>query len=267
MSPPLVSVVMSVYNEEDYLKETIDSILNQTFPDLEFIVIDDGSNDGTIKILNEYTEVDKRIKVVSNQVNIGIAASTNSGIKRAAGKYVAIMDAGDLAHPQRLEWQVNYLESNDDVFILGTQGIWIDEDDRRIGSYRMPLIVDSKALYGEGGAIHPSIMARRALFDIIGFYDERLIMSQEFDLYMRCLKRNLGMANLDKELISIRERERGMTLGHLKTIQRNQLKIKIKYLPTFICVWNIFYTLRSFSGYILPTFILARIAKSHRRAR
>ncbi|MFB3764619.1 MAG: glycosyltransferase family 2 protein [Methanotrichaceae archaeon] len=267
MSPSLVSIIMSVYNEENYLKETIDSILNQTFQNFEFIIVDDGSTDDTAKILNEYKEADRRIKIVTNQENIGIAGSTNRGIKCAIGKYVAIMDSGDLAHPKRLERQVNFLQSHDDVFILGTQGIWIAEDGRRIGSYRMPLMVDSKALYGAGGAIHPSIMARKALFDIIGFYDEKLVMSQEFDLYMRCLERNLGMANLDEELISIREREKGMTLAHLKTIQRNQLKIKIKYLPRFIGIWNVFYTLRSFGGYILPSFMLSRIAKSGRRAR
>ncbi len=267
MSPPLVSVVMSVYNEENYLKETIDSILNQTFSDFEFIIVNDGSTDGTVRLLNKYKEVDKRIKTISNQENIGIAGSTNRGIKYAAGKYIAIIDAGDLAHPQRLERQANFLESHDDVFILGTQGIWIAEDGRRIGDWRMPLKVDSKALYGMGGAIHPSIMARRALFDIIGFYDEGLVMSQEFDLYMRCLESDLGMANLDDELVSIREREKGMTLSHLKTIQRNQLNLKIKYLPRFIGVWNIFYTFRSFIGYILPSFALSRIIRSNRRSR
>ncbi len=131
----------------------------------------------------------------------------------------------------------------------------------------MPLRVDSNALYRKGGAIHPSIMARKTLFGIIGFYDETFVMSQEFDLYMRCLKGDLDMVNLDDELIYIREREKGMTLRHLKTIQRNQLKIKIKYLPRFISVGNVFYTFRSFIGYILPSFALSRIIRSNRRAR
>lgn len=265
MSPPLVSVVMSVYNEENYLKETIDSILNQTFSDFEFIIVNDGSTDGTVRLLNKYKEVDKRIKTISNQENIGIAGSTNRGIKYAAGKYIAIIDAGDLAHPQRLEMQANFLESHNDVFILGTQGIWIADDGRRIGDWRMPLKVDSKALYGTGGAIHPSIMARRALFDIIGFYDEGLVMSQEFDLYMRCLESDLGMANLDDELVSIREREKGMTLSHLKTIQRNQLKLKTKYLIRFCSFWNIAYTVRTLVGYLMPIFMLVRLIKRQRR--
>ena len=88
MNKPLVSVVMGVYNEEDYLKETIDSILNQTLADFEFIIIDDGSEDKTQNILNEYKKIDCRIKLISNRKNLGISKSTNVGIKIAEGKYV-----------------------------------------------------------------------------------------------------------------------------------------------------------------------------------
>jgi len=265
MNNPLVSVVMGVYNEEDYLKETIDSILNQTLADFEFIIIDDGSEDKTQNILNEYKKIDSRIKLISNRKTLGIAKSTNSGIKNANGKYIAIMDAGDLSHRQRFEKQTRYLEARDDVYILGTQGRWIDQDGKIIGIWNMPLNVDGKALYETGGAIHPSIMARRTLFDVIGLYDETLIMSQEFDLYMRSLKNGLKMANLEDEMICIRERREGMTFKHLKTLQKNQLKIKIKYLPAFFGFRNAVYTARSLGGYLMPSFILTTLVRHHRR--
>jgi glycosyltransferase involved in cell wall biosynthesis len=265
MNKPLVSVVMSVYNEEAYLKETIDSILNQTLADFEFIIVNDGSDDRTQDILNEYKKIDCRIKSILNRKNLGIAKSTNIGIKNAEGKYIAIMDAGDLSHRQRLEKQIKYLKVQNEVYILGTQGRWIDSKGKAIGIWKMPLSVDGKALYETGGAIHPSIMARKGLFDAVGLYDETLTMSQEFDLYMRCLKKGLRIANLEDELICVRERGGGMTLKHLKTIQKNQLKIKIKYLPAFFCFWNVVYTTRSLGGYLIPSLILTTIVKYHRR--
>lgn len=266
MSSPLVSVVMSVYNEENYLKDTIESMLNQTMEDFEFIIINDGSEDKTQSILDKYKKIDYRIKLISNWKTLGIAKSTNIGIKNADGKYIAIMDAGDISHRQRLEKQTKYLEARNEVYILGTQGRWIDGEGKAIGIWKMPQNVDGNALYRTGGAIHPSIMARKALFDIIGPYDETLIMSQEFELYMRSLKNGLKMANLEDELICIRERRDGMTFKHMKTLQRNQLKIKIKYLPTFFSFWNLIYTLRSFLGFIIPTFMLMMIVKHIKRS-
>jgi glycosyltransferase involved in cell wall biosynthesis len=267
MSQPLVSVVMSVYNEQDFLAETVDSILSQTFRDFEFIIVDDGSTDATAEILNKFSKVDRRIKIVSLTKNAGIARATNQGVRGAEGKYIAIMDSGDIAHPRRLEKQVAFLMANEDVVILGTQGRWIDEGGRTIGRWWLPLRIDGEALFRTGGAIHPSIMVRSELFHKIGLYDESLVVSQEFDLYMRALVAGLGIANLEEELICLRERGGGMTLRHLKMIQKNQLKIKAKYLPRFIGAWSIIYTLRSLVGYALPSAVLSRVVRSARRIR
>ena len=177
------------------------------------------------------------------------------------------MDAGDLSHRQRFEKQIKYLEAMDDVYILGTQGRWIDQDGKIIGIWKLPKEIDSKMLYKTGGAIHPSIKVRRDLFDIVGLYDENLVMSQEFDLYMRIMKRGLNMENLEDELICIRERSKWMTHRHLKTIQKNQLKIKMKYLPDFFGSRNIIYTIRSLSGYLIPSFALITIVRYLRRNR
>jgi glycosyltransferase involved in cell wall biosynthesis len=256
---------MSAYNEESCLNDTIRSILNQTLADFEFIIINDGSIDRTQEILEIFRKNDQRIRLISNLKNLGIARSTNIGIAESKGKYIAMMDAGDISHHWRLEKQTNYLETNEDVYILGTQGRWIDRDGKAIGIWKMPLVVDGKALYETGGAIHPSIMARRSLFDVIGLYDETLMMSQEFDLFMRILKNGLRMTNLEDELICVRERGEGMTFKHLKTIQKNQLMIKIKYLPAFFGFRNVVYTARSLGGYLMPSFILEAIVKYHRR--
>jgi glycosyltransferase involved in cell wall biosynthesis len=265
MSRPLVSVVMSVYNEEGYLKDTIDSILAQTLSDFEFIIVNDGSTDSTQDILESYAKIDCRIKLTSNNENLGVSKASNLGIEKARGKYIAIIDAGDIANNKRLEKQFDYLEANKEIYVLGTQGRWIDEEKRPIGNSKMPLVVSARDIYRTGGAIHPSVMMRRELFDIIGPYDEGLSTSQEFDLNMRTLSAGLGMANLEDELVWIMERNRGMTLKHLKTIQWNQFMIKAKYLPGFPSIWNVVYTARSLAGYLLPTFILMRLIKLLRR--
>jgi glycosyltransferase involved in cell wall biosynthesis len=120
-SKPKISVLMSVYNGEKYLKEAVDSILNQTFSDFEFIVINDHSTDSTSEILFSYK--DSRLKIIENDENIGITKSLNKGLRLVSGKYTARMDADDISFNNRLEKQLQYLEDNPDVGVLGTMAI------------------------------------------------------------------------------------------------------------------------------------------------
>lgn len=115
-----VSVVMPVYNSEKYLKESIESILNQSYSDLEFIIINDGSTDNSFKIIKEYAKLDKRINVISRE-NKGIVYSLNEAIRLAKGEYIARMDADDISAPKRIEKQISFLKSHRDIDILGTQ--------------------------------------------------------------------------------------------------------------------------------------------------
>jgi len=113
---PKVSVVMSVYNGSSYLQEAVNSILNQTFTDFEFIIIDDGSTDSSYSILCQF--LDKRIKVIKNDKNIGLTKSLNKGLSIAQGKYIARMDADDISLPERLEKQVNVLDCSPDIVLV-----------------------------------------------------------------------------------------------------------------------------------------------------
>ncbi len=111
---PEVSVVMSVFNGETYLREAIDSVLTQTFKDFEFIIINDGSTDGTLKIIQSYT--DPRIQLISRE-NKGLVASLNEGIKQARGRYIARQDADDISLPHKLAQQVQTIETNQAVLV------------------------------------------------------------------------------------------------------------------------------------------------------
>lgn len=116
---PVVSVLMSVYNCEEYLREAVDSILNQTFMDFEFIIIDDGSTDSTAAILAEYERKFTRL-CIHHQTNQGVIASLNMGLELAQGKYIARMDADNVSLPERLAKQVDFLETHPEIGVLGT---------------------------------------------------------------------------------------------------------------------------------------------------
>ncbi|MDJ8926936.1 glycosyltransferase family 2 protein [Clostridium perfringens] len=123
---PLVSVIMSVYNGEKYLREAIESILKQTYKNIEFIIIDDGSKDKSLSIIKEYL-FDKRIKFLENKSNKGLIYSLNRGIEESKGKYIARMDCDDIANLNRIEKQVQYMEENIDVILLGSSVNFIFE--------------------------------------------------------------------------------------------------------------------------------------------
>ena len=114
---PLVSVIMPVYNCEKYVEEAIDSILNQSYKNIELIIIDDGSKDKSIDIINSYE--DERIKFSKNKINKGVSATRNVGLKLAQGKYIAIMDSDDISPLERIEKQVTFLEENEEFGLIG----------------------------------------------------------------------------------------------------------------------------------------------------
>ena len=118
---------MGVYNAEKTIKRCIDSILNQTYENWEFIICNDGSSDGTLNILNEYQKTDSRIKVISIKSNKILAASLIMRLNFAKGKYIAIMDADDESLPQRLEVEVDFLEGHEQVDLVGCNRIIFDE--------------------------------------------------------------------------------------------------------------------------------------------
>ena len=121
-----ISVLMPAYNAEKYIGEAIESILNQTYKDFEFIIINDGSIDRTEDIILSYD--DPRIIYLKNKENSGIVASLNNGLKQAKGQYVARMDADDISLPTRFEKQLQYMESNQHIFVLGTSLILFGEN-------------------------------------------------------------------------------------------------------------------------------------------
>ncbi len=184
---PKVSVLMSVYNGEKYLRESIDSILNQTFTDFEFLITDDGSTDSSRDIIESYN--DSRIVLYNNEENMGLTKSLNIGIHRARGEYIARQDADDVSHPDRLKMQYEYMETNNcDVTCCryqyidkrGKRLLWVSEIFSSQSLKRT--LIDLKDPIAHGSVL----MNKNSLVDA-GEYNESFEFSQDYELWLRLL--------------------------------------------------------------------------------
>lgn len=203
---PRISVVMPVYNGEQYLEAALASILEQTFHDFEFIIIDDGSTDRTGRILTAAAKRDNRIKIISRE-NRGISASLNEGIAAAGAEWIARMDADDIALPNRFAVQIAYLEAHPDCGVLGSHILFTDPEDRPITPMRPPLDHDAiveQMMRGEGAIPHPTTMFRRKLAEAIGGYDSRFDNAEDIDFFLR-LANETRLANIPDILLRYRQ--------------------------------------------------------------
>lgn len=186
---PLVSVVIAVVNEVQYIEEAILSILHQTYSSFELIVIADGSSEDVIAILQFYASIDSRVSLVIQKKNHGLTKSLNIGLNLSKGKYIARMDADDIAYPLRFEKQVAFLDDHPEIVCVGADVELISEDGfclgRRIQPYEH-LEIRRQLLLGNGGAMtHPVIMFSRDTALLIGGYDEAFSTAQDLDLFLR----------------------------------------------------------------------------------
>lgn len=211
---PLVSVVMSVYNEEQYLGGAIDSILRQTFQDFEFIIIDDGSVDHTPMVLEGY--YDSRLRVF-HQANQGQSSALNRGIRLASGCYIARMDGDDISLPERLEKEVHFLDAHPEVGLVGT---WCLKVDATTGNRRPQSLPEEdgairRFMRVDNPFIHSSVMIRKAVLDRVGLYDEGFIW-QDYELWVRIAKHH-RMANIPEPLIIRRKHPTSITWTEKKS--------------------------------------------------
>ena len=184
-SSPLVSVVVASYNQSQFIQETIDSILNQDYPALELIVVDDGSTDGTAEILQGYAS-DRRVKVIY-QENSGQTVAKNRGCKEASGKYIAFCDSDDYWLPGKLTDQVACAEADGNIAVVYGESAWINERGETIPRYRTPRHsgrITAQLLF-ENFVTFPTVMVRRDVFEEVGGFDEQLTMSIDYDLWLR----------------------------------------------------------------------------------
>jgi glycosyltransferase involved in cell wall biosynthesis len=194
---------MTSHNSEKTISEAIESILNQTFKEIELIIINDKSTDKTLNIIRKYSQKDKRIKIINNHKNIGQTKSRNLALKISKGKYIAIMDSDDISINTRLETQYNFLEKNKEIFLCGTDAYTIDENGKTTGTYRGPVKSREieKKLPRTNCFLHPTIMFRN---DKKTYYREKIKYAEDYDLILTLLSRGAKMCNLPKILVKYR---------------------------------------------------------------
>jgi glycosyltransferase involved in cell wall biosynthesis len=215
---PKVSVVMSVYNSEKYLRESVNSVLNQSFTDFEFVIINDGSTDGTREILESYN--DPRI-ILIHQENMGLTKSLNKGITLARGEYIARQDADDISMLERLEKQLEFLEKNKNVALLGTAAQIIYNRGILLKTTINPCDYASikNLLKNTNCFIHGSVMFKREVFFELGGYREFFLTSQDYDLWLRFAEK-FEVANLLIPLYKFRFNQQSISFKKAIVSQR-----------------------------------------------
>ncbi len=223
---PLVSVLMPVHHSGKYLEDAITSVLNQAYGDFELIIIDDGSNAACKQMIGNYT--DTRIKVHVNKNNIGISRALKKGFDQCDGRYIARMDADDIMDPNRLEEQVKYMESNQEVAVLGSWITLIDDRNRIIGKRQYPVEPEEirRKILIRNPVAHPTAMVRKAMLPKTVF-DDRLITAQDYDLWLR-IGRKYALANLPLYLLKYRLHEGAIKSRRANRTHLDTLNIKLR---------------------------------------
>lgn len=184
---PGISVLMAVYNTPCYyLDEAIRSVLSQSYTDFEFIIVDDGSDVATGDRLRMWVGHDHRIRLHKLPANVGLTKALNAGLKLARGAYLARQDADDVSGPRRLAAQLEFLALHPEVDAVGTNAVLIDVGGNKIGD--MEIDPDLKGLSRRNLLVHGSMLFRRHVFAVLGGYDERMRLSQDYELYLRMLR-------------------------------------------------------------------------------
>ena len=182
---PKVTVLMPVYNGEQYLREAIDSILSQTFADFDFLIIDDGSTDLSEEIIKTYR--DSRIGLVHNGKNRGLINTLNKGLDLSQGEFIARMDCDDISLPTRLQKQLLFMESNSHIGVCGTWVETIGDDPGHIFQYPTdPQKIQSQLLF-DSPLAHPSVIMRRSLLDKFHLrYNPQYLHAEDWFFWQRC---------------------------------------------------------------------------------
>lgn len=223
---PVISVILPVYNGSRFLKEAIDSILNQTFSNFELIIINDGSTDETQAIISSYN--DSRIRSFDKK-NSGLIDTLLFGIKKCNADWIARMDADDICFPNRFEIQLQYI--SEEVAVIGSQALLIDENGIEYGRTKFEnnhLGIMNKIENLFSNIIHPSVLINKRLLEKVGGYDPKMHVAEDFDLWLRISK--IGkLINVNETLIKLRKHDDNISSKKLSVSVENCLISLVYY--------------------------------------
>lgn len=206
---PKLSILVPVYNAEQFIADTIKAVLAQTYTDFELILADDASTDKTKEIIESFK--DERIIYVRNEINLGISANRNKLIDLAKGEYIAVLDHDDICLPKRMEMQTGFLDKHEDIAIIGSwfklgcskKASWWRRIITNLGwVWCQPIRPDWNDLWKGNVMMHPTIMYRREVFNKLGIkYRKEYSPAEDYDLVRQAMEHGLGLANLPQILL------------------------------------------------------------------
>jgi glycosyltransferase involved in cell wall biosynthesis len=244
---PKVAVVTSVYNGEDFLEQCVHSILDQTFRDFEFIILNNGSTDETAQILNQFK--DSRLRII-HQENLGVTRSLDKGVRMARADLIARLDADDYSFPNRLRRQVNFMDKNLDYALCGSK--FLELTGNKISPQKVPFVENDKnirrILSCYNPFAHSAVIFRKQSFIDAGGYDDRFTFSVDYDLWVRMLQTGKGyiledeltVMRLSAESMSFQNRRRqkleslALRWRAFKNFGGNPVKVTLLFLKTIL---------------------------------
>ena len=232
---PLVSVIMPVYNGERFLVQAIESVLNQTYRQLELVILDNGSSDNTAHIITDYARRDHRVRPLWEPLPLGYGGelASNIAVRQAKGVFIAKLDADDVAMPDRLARQVSYLTKHPDVFLVGSQLALIDESGRVTGTRNYP--VTHEEIYSEFylrfPIANPAVMYRNVLAN--DFYQIRFAHFNDYYSLFRLIQIGYRMHNLPELLTAYRIHTTNTVFTNLRAKWRSNVAIKKSFIQEF----------------------------------
>jgi glycosyltransferase involved in cell wall biosynthesis len=223
---------MPVYKEEaNVLKRAINSILNQTFQDFEFIIVlDNPQNEIAIKLINEIKNNDSRIKLIINDKNLGVAPTLNIGIKSTVGEYIARQDADDESVSDRFEKQINFLNTNSNIDVIGTALDYVDENSKLI--FRRTYYANPEKYIRKYNPVgHPTLMIKKNVYEKFGYYseDEQFKYVEDYELWLRWYLNGVKFYNIDEPLYKYYQNKSNIKSRNTKLQLRNTIRLKQKY--------------------------------------
>ena len=223
---PKISVIMATRNSEMFVDFSVQSIVDQTYDNFEFLIIDDGSSDNTFKLLEEHSRIDRRIILFKNKKSVGLTKCLNFLLKKSTGNFVARMDSDDISFKDRFQKQINFLKEKE-YFLVGGNALRIDLNGNVFHKTNVPLDnkqIKTHAIF-ENPFIHPSIMFKKN--DIL--YNEKFQTTQDWEMYIQIFKKG-KVKNLSDFLIKQRIHSKSMSSSKRSLQIENSIKVQKSYL-------------------------------------
>ena len=240
---PKVSWLISTYNNESEIIRCLTSLLKQTYKNFEIIVVNDGSTDNTVNVLEEIYEKNKNfIRILNNKENMGLAYSLNKAFSYSRGIYIARIDADDFAMPNRLEEQLKFIEANPEISIVGSRAYYVNNFGDFVGESSLKIsdksfLKPNTYIYALN-IIHPSVLMKKDFLENVGLYDESLKRAQDLDLWLRAINLKYKFFIINKPLIFYKKSNYGLKRSLI--IYKYSLKISLKNKCFFkLFIWNL----------------------------